>query len=122
MNNDIISLFPEAVPKERWKKNHPPEHYLYYQLPDGSQMALPIQSLSVREQRLLEAMLTPISPGIEEASPWADYLQERSDKLPERIPDPFRFLFLEAPACIFGETIFMIHFSNITSALSSISN
>ncbi|GEK58011.1 hypothetical protein CHL76_10210 [Marinococcus halophilus] len=95
MNNDIISLFPEAVPKERWKKITRPEHYLYYQLPDGSQMALPIQSLSVREQRLLEAMLTPISPGIEEASPWADYLQERSDKLPERIPDPFRFLFLE---------------------------
>lgn len=95
MYNDIISLFPEAVPQEQWKEIIQPENHLYYRLPDGTQMALPIHSLSTREKQLLETVLTPVSPGSREDSPWADYLQAKSDKLPEQVPDPFRFLFLE---------------------------
>ncbi|WP_298783694.1 CdaR family transcriptional regulator [uncultured Marinococcus sp.] len=95
MYNDIISLFPEAVPEEQWKEISQPGHHLYYRLPDGTQMAFPTHSLSTREKQLLETMLVPVSPGAREYSPWAAYLQAKSDTLPEQIPNPFRFLFLE---------------------------
>ncbi|MDZ5783671.1 PucR family transcriptional regulator [Marinococcus luteus] len=95
MHNDIISLFPEAVPQEHWKEITQPEQHFYYRLPDGTQLAIPIHSLSAREKHLLETVLTPVSPGSWEDSPWEAYLQAKSDTLPEHIPSPFRFLFLE---------------------------